>query len=427
MVKRVLLLAFHFPPQRGSSGIQRTLAFVRHLPRLGWEPLVLTADPRAHAERDERLDAGLPKGLVVRRAFALDSARHLAWRGRYPSLLAVPDRWITWLAGAVPAGLSLLRRHRPQVIWSTYPIATAHLAALLLQRLSGLPWVADLRDPMIDASHPSGLLRRAVVGWIEARTVRHCARAVCTTPGAVRSYRARYPDVSSERFQLIENGYDEQSFAGAVPAAPAPGLFTLLHSGIVYPSERDPRALFAALAALQASGEIDAGSFRLVLRAPVHEAWLARLAGEYGIAALVEIAPALPYRAALAEMLGAGGLLVLQASNCNAQIPAKLYEYLRAGRPLLGLADPDGDTAAALRAAGIDTLAPLDCAAAIEAALRRFLALARAGKAPLAAPETVAAHERAARAAQLARLLDEVLAEAAPAGARQAPKSSNAP
>ena len=427
MVKRVLMLAFHFPPQRGSSGIQRTLSFVRHLPQLGWQPLVLSAHPRAHPQRDDTSLAQLPTQLVLRHAFALDTARHLAWRGRYAGVMAVPDRWVSWLLGAVPGGLGLIRRYRPQVIWSTYPIATAHLAALVLQRLTGLPWIADLRDPMIDASHPSGRVKRAVVRWIEARTLERCTYAVCTTPGALQAYRERYPTLPHGRLRLIENGFEEQAFA-ATPARPAPdGVFTLLHSGIVYPSERDPRALFAALKALHAEGMLDAGNFRLVLRAAVHETWLAALAEEHGIAGLVDIAPALPYREALAEMLGASGLLLLQAANCNAQIPAKFYEYLRARRPLLALTDLQGDTADAMRAAGIDTIAPLDDAAAIAHALRRFLALARSAQAPLAPAATVAAHERGARAVQFAALLDAVVADSACGAARHDPNSPKAP
>jgi glycosyltransferase involved in cell wall biosynthesis len=186
----------------------------------------------------------------------------------------------------------------------------------------------------------------------------------------------------------------------------------LLHSGIVYPSERDPRPLFAALGRLRRDGMLTSANFRLVLRAPVHEALLARLAREHDIVDIVDIAPALPYRAALAEMLAADGLLVLQAKNCNEQVPAKLYEYLRAARPILALTDPAGDTAALMRAAAIDTMAALDDADAIAQALPRFLELARSGCAPLAAPAFVQAQARAARTAQLAALLDEVVAQA---------------
>ena len=427
VANKVLMVAFHFPPQRGSSGIQRTLKFAQYLPASGWQPLVLTAHPRAHADTAPLLPGSLPQGLVVRRAFALDTSRHLAIKGRYTRLLALPDRWVTWCLGAVPAGLSMIRQYRPALLWSTYPIASAHLIALMLHKLTGLPWVADLRDPMLDAVYPADRLSRRVAGWIEARTIRAAARVVCTTPGALRHYRQLFKDVPAERFCLIENGYDDEDFDAAEADAravvkPSCGPLTMLHSGIVYPLERDPRPLFAALAALLADGSLTPARFQLVLRAPVHEAFLAELIDRYDIGSLVTIAPPLPYRAALAEMLGADALLLLQAANCNEQVPAKLYEYLRANKPLLALTDPQGDTWTAVRAAGIDTLAPLDDAAAIEAALRTFVAQAEAGTAPLAPAPVRRSHARSARTLQLAALFDAVVAET-----RQAPKSSKAP
>ncbi|WP_431475824.1 hypothetical protein [Massilia eburnea] len=117
----------------------------------------------------------------------------------------------------------------------------------------------------------------------------------------------------------------------------------------------------------------------------------------------------MPYQAALAEMLTVDGLLLLQASNCNHQIPAKLYEYLRARRPIMALTDAAGDTATTLRAAGVDTIAPLDDSAGIKQGLLHFLQLARAGRAPLPTPAAVAAASRQARTAELARLFDSVL------------------
>jgi glycosyltransferase involved in cell wall biosynthesis len=412
MVKRVLMIAFHFPPLRGSSGIQRTLKFAQYLLGFGWNPVVLSAHPRAFANAGNDQLRDIPAEVPVYRAFALDTSRHLSFRGRYPGLLALPDRWASWCLGAVPAGLRLARRYRPDVIWSTYPIASAHLIGLLLHRLTGIPWVADLRDPMVDVGHPSNPLTRRAYSWIERQTVARCTVAVCTTPSAIRTYRDRYPEIPEDRYALIENGFDEENFAQAAVAAPAQaaGPFVLVHSGVIYPSERDPEPLFAALAALQAEGKLDAANFRLLLRATGHDDYLTKLIRKHGIEALVTLAPHMPYREALAEMLSAGGLLILQASNCNHQIPAKLYEYLRAKRPILALTDPVGDTAAALRNAGVDTIAPLDDAAAIAAAIARFVPLARDGKAPIASDEVIAANSRQSRTAQLARLLDRVAA-----------------
>lgn len=413
--RTVLMIAFHYPPMRGGSGVQRTLKFSQHLPDLNWRPLVLTAHPRVYANPGDDQTGEIPAGVPVCRAFALDTARHLSWRGRYPAWLALPDRWASWLIGALPRGWWMVRRHRPLVLWSTYPIATAHLIGYVLHRLTGLPWVADMRDPMTDDGYPEHALTRRCHLWLERKVARHCTLAVCTTPGAVLAYRRRFPEVPPERFRLIENGYDEENFAAATPgavplrcAADAVGRpLVLLHSGVIYPSERDPVPMLDALQALRGEGVITPATLRVVLRATGHDAYIEQLIAARGLRELVTVAPRLSYRAALAEMLSVDGLLLLQASNCNQQVPAKLYEYLRAGRPILALTDPVGDTAATLRAAGIDTIAPLDTPAGIMQGLLRFLTLLAAGKAPLASDAAVASHSRYARSVALAALLDE--------------------
>jgi hypothetical protein len=70
-MKRVLMIAYHFPPLAGSSGIQRTLRFVQQLPRFGWQPLVLTTRIGAYERTSHDLEDKLPTDTVVRRAFAL--------------------------------------------------------------------------------------------------------------------------------------------------------------------------------------------------------------------------------------------------------------------------------------------------------------------------------------------------------------------
>ena len=399
------MIAFHFPPQRGSSGLQRTLRFARYLPEFGWEPLILSAHPRAYDSVD---DTDLPlAGLFVHRAFALDASRHLALGGRYPSILARPDRWTSWWWGAVPAGLRLIRRLNPQVLWSTYPIATAHSIGHALARISGLPWIADFRDPMAQDGYPADPAIWRSFKRIETRTIALAYRSIFTAPSAARRYKERYP-AHSERISIIENGFDEESFAHVqetgLPTTGRP--IVLLHSGIVYPSERDPTALFVALGNLRRQGRMAPGNVVLRFRAPVHDTMLNDLAIRHGVKDVVEVAPPLSYREALAEMLAADGLLVLQAANCNEQIPAKLYEYLRAGRPILGLTDPDGDTARTLQAAGIKHIAALEDEATIADMLGRFIGAVQSGNAPRADPASVRRASRRERTALLAHALD---------------------
>ena len=142
---------------------------------------------------------------------------------------------------------------------------------------------------------------------------------------------------------------------------------------------------------------------------------LAALASEHDVADLVSLEPGIPYHAALREMLGVDALLILQASNCNQQIPAKLYEYVRAMRPVLALTDPLGDTAATLRAAGLTSIARLDDVAAIVEALLAFIGRARAGREPVASTDAVAASSREGRARTFAGLLNRTIDNASSA------------
>jgi glycosyltransferase involved in cell wall biosynthesis len=404
-MKRVLMIAYHFPPLAGSSGIQRTLRFVRHLPELGWDPIVLSAHPRAYDRTSADQLADVPDDVPVIRAPAWDTAKHLALAGQYPGFLARPDRWASWWLGAVPSGLKAIRRFRPAAIWSTYPIATAHCIGHTLAARSGLPWIADFRDPMAQDDYPSDPATWRAFERIERRSVARARFSTFTTPSALGTYRTRYPEQASG-LSLLENGYDEETFAGAASSAEPlnPGKLTLLHSGIVYPSERDPTALFVALARLRGTAPLVYARLRVRFRASVHDELLAGLAAQHEVADAVEILPAVGYREALSEMLRADALLILQAANCNAQIPAKFYEYLRAGRPVLALTDPLGDTAQVTRSAGIEAIAPLDDAEAIAALLASYAEAPGTGTLPTAA--AVAGASRRGRSRELADLLE---------------------
>lgn len=405
------MVAYHFPPLAGSSGIQRTLRFVQHLPQFGWEAMVLTTTLHAYERVNDDLMSEVPAGTVVRRAFALDTARHLAVGGRYISALARPDRWRTWRLGAALESRRLLRQLEPDALWSTYPIATAHLIGADLHRQSGLPWVADFRDPMAQNGYPADPETWHHFQRIEQQALNQASYSVFTTRSAARTYSERYP-ADADKVRVIENGYDEESFAASPPVArPAGGPVVLLHSGIVYPSERDPTALFDALALLRAESRIGPDQLRVRFRAAVHDEVLAARASERGVGEMIELAPAVPYRAALAEMQSVDALLILQASNCNEQVPAKLYEYLRAGRPIVGLTDRAGDTAEVMRRAGVTSIATLSSAPEIAALIRWLLQALKSGDAPLPSAESVRAASRRERARELARLLDEASAD----------------
>ncbi len=313
--------------------------------------------------------------------------------------------------------MRMIRSWRPDVIWSTYPIATAHLIASALHRRAGLPWIADFRDPMAQDGYPADPKIWASYKRIESTTVRTAARSVFTSPGAVREYASRYPECARppgadrERLRrgIIRRDRHRRLRGRVRRTGGAPVV--LLHSGIVYPSERDPTQLFEALGRLRTAGRLPAGSVEFRFRASANDDLLRTLADRHGVADLVSVLPAIPYRDALAEMAGVDALLVMQASNCNAQIPAKVYEYLRAGRPIYALTDPAGDTAGLMRRAGVADVVPLDSADAIAASLPSFVARIRAATAVAPSREFASRCTRKERTRALAELLDGASAD----------------
>lgn len=411
-MKRVLMIAYHYPPLTGSSGVQRTYRFAQYLREFGWEPIILSAT--THAYESISSNVAQLDGVPVCRAFALDTARHLAVRGRYPGLLARPDRWVSWWPAATFAGMQLIRKFRPDVVWSTYPIATAHLIGHSLAKLSGLPWVADFRDPMAHSGYPEDQKTWQSFHRIEKKVFAVANAATFTTQGALDFYKRRYPDAPT-RLHRVENGYDEEAFALAMQRiatgaeAKDRDQVILLHSGVVYPQWRNPRMLFRALRRLADESQSSVKKLVLRFRAPVNVDFLKQLAEEEGVMEFMDIAPELDYIGALAEMIQADGLLLLQNAECNDQVPAKLYEYLRAGKPILGLTAMDGDTATVLRQHPGNYLADLESDAHIIDVLRDWLQATRPDRPSLEVEESVARCSRRGRTQQLAAVLNSVI------------------
>ena len=189
------MVAYHFPPQAGSSGLLRSLKFCRYLPEFGWSPTVLTIHPRAYERVNNSQLAEIPPEMEVIRAFGLDTRRHLSIRGAYPHALALPDRWVSWLVGAVPAGLYAMRKHDIDAIFTTFPIATAVLIGYVLHRLSGKPWIVDLRDSMTEDELSPGPTHSQHLSLDRTQSGQHAAKILFTAPGAIRMYRQRYPEL----------------------------------------------------------------------------------------------------------------------------------------------------------------------------------------------------------------------------------------
>jgi glycosyltransferase involved in cell wall biosynthesis len=407
-VKKVLIIAFHFPPQAESSGYLRTLKFCRYLLEQGWQPHVLSVHPRAYGRTNPSQLSEIPTCVQIDRVFALDTRRHLSVAGHYLRMMALPDRWVTWCLGAIPAGYRALRGGRCEAIFTTFPIASAVLIGWILHRLTGKPWVADFRDSMTEPDYPRDPLTWKCYRWLEKKAIRHASRLIFTAQSAVRMYLERYPKLSPERCSLILNGFDEEDFKTLVPK-PTPSLpVRLIHMGLLYPIERNPLPFFKAVSQLKKDGKVNPSRVRIELRASGYESHYEPILRGEGIEDLVQLLPPLPYHDALQECLDGDGLLLFQAACCNHQIPAKVFEYIRLAKPILALTSPAGDTASLLKQIGGATLVDLADWQAIYRILPDFLHAIETRSHPQPIAELVRCYSRKKQAEKLARLLDEI-------------------
>ena len=409
------MLAFHFPPFAQSSGIIRVLSFLRHLPDHRWHPIILTARDHAYPEIDRHSLMMIPPQSQIVRAPSLDIARHLAIAGRYPTWLATPDRWNTWAPAAFIAGVACIRRYDPAVLWATFPIASALVAAMALNKFTKIPLIVDLRDPLVYEGWPEDPWTRTTYSRIEKRIVAMASAIVLTTPGARRLYVDRYPHLPASRFRIIANGIDESMDVSASSSRPdSAEPIVLIHSGLMEVPDRDPTAFFKALSAMLQRRDIAADTLRVVLRATGRDEQYRRQIAALEIGDVVFVEGRVSHPEAMDEMRRADGLLLFQGAQCNRQIPAKAYEYLACRRPIIGLVDSAGDTHDLIaRQWQVPYVADMESAPAIADVLRKFISDFRRNDVFIPAANLVEKHSRAVGAGQLAQLFDEVSGQTA--------------
>ena len=420
-MKKALLIAYQYPPFHGSSAVQRTLALSRYLPDHKWQPIVLTVPSFIHGSTGYEHVLEIPENVIVKRAFALDTAKHLSISGRYLLWMALPDKLISWLFFAVPYGLYIINKYKPNILWSTYPVATAHLIGFTLHCLTGIPWIADFRDPMSEENWPDSPTIRKAHRFIESRIIGHSSYNVFTSPSALKSCAERYPDIPSSRWQIIPNGYNEQDFSGfdkilkenKSQKKHSDTPLTLVHAGLLDPHMRDPIPFLRALSSLFKNERISRSDLRIIFRGCSQEERYRKIAHELGIEDIVLVKPEVSYREAILEMASADGFLIFQGTNCNLSIPAKIYEYLRLRHPILAMTDPEGDTAGLLKTMGINTIVPMDSEEDIIQALPDFIDHVKQGTYAVASDEEIRKYDRKNQVFEFVSLFENAMSREA--------------
>jgi glycosyltransferase involved in cell wall biosynthesis len=393
--RQVLLLTYHFPPSAG-SGTFRMLGFARHLPGFDWDVHVIAPPQMPWDPVDHALSAQVPAGT------AYDA---VPYPRRMPRLLRWFAPYAVWLPAAWRACQRTLRKRRADIVLTSGPPHVIHLLGVALKRMERLPWVADFRDPWISgmphrSSRPGQLWQR----FLEKRVFADADRILANATNARRLFVRTYPRHAG-KITTLTNGFDPPApFANPPRTA---GALQMLHAGEIY-AGRDPLPLLDAMAQLKQTGL----RTRFDVMGHVHlpSGDLVTEATRRGLAAEVRLRGQLPYQEALQEMAQSDLLVVLDGPGRTIGVPAKVYEYFGAGRPVLALVEPDGDAAEILRASGIvHRVAPPRDVERIRQAIAELASMP-----PTAPdPERLRRFTRASLAGDLAGIMDQVVAKPA--------------
>jgi glycosyltransferase involved in cell wall biosynthesis len=408
--RRVLVLAYFFPPL-GGAGVQRTLKFVRYLEPLGWVATVVSTKSRHYPARDPSLLKEIPASAEVLRTRALPLANWLSLPPYYLGLkrmaafLNWPDGGIGWMPFALATALRAARRNRPDVVYSTSAPYGSHLVALLVARLTGLPWVADFRDEWSANPHLADQPR--ALAWLSERAERAITREANGVVVAAGYFQLRGLADDDPRRVEIANGVDEDDFPTRVEAAPRRDRFVLSHVGTLYDLQ-DPSPALRALATLGERDAVDVGRVEVRL---VGNVWIPDFSPPPGLR--VERTGYVDHARAIAEMYAATVLLLYVPTSSLAP-SGKLFEYLASGRPILCLTGPENLASRLVREWDAGVVADPHDEAAIEQALltlwQRWLEDGLPDQEDVRR-KTLERYSRRRTAEQLARVLDEAASD----------------
>lgn len=417
----------------GMGGTQRSAKFVKYLPHFGWEPLVITVKDIRYYAHDESLLQELA-GRQIERTESLDPLRLLArvrksrpaksaqagagktnpllnWLNRIVGgWLLIPDSKILWLPFAIRRSLSLIRAHKIDVVYTTSPPQSAHLAGLCLKAIAGVKWVADFRDDWTGGeSQPSPTSwHRFINRLLEKWVLKSADQLVAMCQHLANSLWKKSGHFALKRkVAVLMNGYDRDDFQDALLLV-ANDRFTITHCGAIT-RVSDPEPVLLAIQKLfqhhpglkneivvQFIGTDLYGRFKALTR---------QLQLENSIWPLRY----LPHRQAIQEIMRSH-LLVLTIFKKTGEeiITGKVFEYLASGKPILMIAQP-GEVARIIQTHGRGTVVDNADIAGIQTAILDYFKQFKAGCLPVAAPLSLPQFDREAQAGRLAAIFDQLV------------------
>ncbi|MFM7217383.1 MAG: glycosyltransferase [Bacteroidota bacterium] len=375
----VLFITYYWPPS-GGAGVQRSLKFVKYLPSFGIHPVVLTVDPdkATYPVIDESLKGEVTAGTTVLRTDSFEPLRWLSrltggkariphggftnqrkdkWSQRVLRFIRgnffLPDARVGWVRHAVRAAARIITEKGISTVVISSPPHSSQLIGLeLKRRFPHIKWVADLRDPWTDIYYYEEMhhlpFARKKDASLEKQVLERCDSAIVVSEHLRKLFVSKTGAELSSKFHVLSNGFDLEDFRAAV--APPSDRFTVTYVGTIADNYR-PEVFIDALVLLRK--ELPESKIRLRFVGSPSISLTDQLK-KAGLNQLCDFIPYVAHEEAVRYMRESSLLLLLipQTTHDRLILTGKLFEYLGAGVPVVGIGPVDGDAASVLTSSG---------------------------------------------------------------------------
>ena len=434
-MKNVLIISYYWPPAGGPAA-QRVVKYSKYFPEMGWRPVILTVkdgefpyidpflkedvsddvvvsrtkswEPFAFYKKMTRRSGedALPVGLLTheKKGFVENTSRWIR------ANLFIPDARIGWVPNAFRMGMRLIRREKIDLILTSSPPHSSQLIGCALQSKTGIPWIADLRDPWTSIRYydfaKRSLAARKADAWLEKRVLTRADRVITVSEALATEFKAKLNARVRDKVQVVMNGYDECDFKGYKERGEK---FIILHAGNCQ-AHQNPEALWRSLDKLRRTGRINTDVIEVQFIGKI-DPKIMDSAKSCGISDLVKLREFVPHREIVKEMRNASVMLMIvpRVTWNGGIVTGKLFEYIGSTNPVLVIGPPEGDAGKIVSDFPESTICDYQDIEGVTAFIEKTFSDWQSGKSVTAMQKTRQRYTRSYQARQLAELFNTVI------------------
>lgn len=397
-MKKVLIITYYWPPA-GGVAVQRWVKMAKYLREYGWEPVIYTAENGEIPVIDTTLEHEVPKGITIIKqpiwepytlykrllGFKKNEQINAAFlqekekQGFFQDLSVwvrgnffIPDARKFWIKPSIQFLSKYLMENPVDAIVSTGPPHSMHLIAEGVKAACGIPWVADFRDPWTKIDYYKDLKLSARADRkhheLEKRVLKTADKVVTVS----KHWAADFNEINNNNTLVVTNGFDSSDFETS--GVQLMTGFILHHVGMINQA-RNPELLWQSLGELCAENETFSADLKIHFTGKTDHRVIENI-HDYGLAKKLKQHGQVTHGEATLAMQQSTVLLLLlnDTQDILGRIPAKLFEYFAAKRPVLAIGNIKGDAAEIINETGAGLVSQLDDKSSIKKAILELYA-----------------------------------------------------